>query len=69
MQQTMSKFDVARQASAHPLHLVRPCDTCKARDFSACAPLSPEDQERLVAIMRPVEVEPNRSIFDEAEPA
>lgn len=69
MQRTMSKFDVAKQASSHPVHLVRPCDTCKARDLSVCAPLSPEEQQRLVAIMRPVTVEPNRSIFDEAEPA
>ena len=65
----MSKFDVARQASAHPLHLVRPCDTCKARDFSACGPLSPAEQGRLLVIMRPVEIAPNRAIFDEAEPA
>jgi CRP/FNR family transcriptional regulator, anaerobic regulatory protein len=65
----MSRFDVASQASGHPLHLVRPCDTCKARNFSACAPLSPEEQQRVVAIMRAVEIAPNRSIFDEGAPA
>ncbi len=65
----MSSFNVTTQANAHPPHLVRPCDTCKARDYSACAPLNAEEQKRLVAIMRIVEVEPHRAIFDEAEPA
>ena len=65
----MSSFNVTTQAKAHPPHLVRPCDTCKARDYSACAPLNAEEQKRLVAIMRTVEVEPHRAIFDEAEPA
>jgi CRP/FNR family transcriptional regulator len=65
----MSTFSLAAQAGAHPLHLVRPCDTCKAREFSACAPLTAEEQKRLVAIMRTVNVEPHHSIFDETDPA
>jgi CRP/FNR family transcriptional regulator len=65
----MSRFSLAARAGAHPLHLVRPCDTCNAREFSACAPLTAEEQKRLVAIMRTVNVEPHRSIFDEADPA
>jgi CRP/FNR family transcriptional regulator, anaerobic regulatory protein len=65
----MSRFSLAARAGAHPLHLVRPCDTCKAREFSACAPLTAEQQKRFAAIMRTVNVEPHHSIFDEAEPA
>jgi CRP/FNR family transcriptional regulator, anaerobic regulatory protein len=65
----LSRFSLAAQAAAHPLHLVHPCDACKAREFSACAPLTAEEQTRLAAIMRTVNVEPHRSIFDEADPA
>jgi CRP/FNR family transcriptional regulator len=69
MESTMSRFDLTTQANTHPPHLVRPCDTCRARDFSACAPLTAEEQKRLVAIMRTIEIEPHGPIFDEAEPA
>ena len=65
----MSRFSLTARADAHPLHLVRPCDTCTAREYSACAPLTDEEQARLVAIMRTVNVEPHQSIFDEADPA
>lgn len=65
----MSRLNAAIAASAHPWHLVRPCDTCKAREFSACAPLDAAEQKRLVAIMRTVEVEPRHTIFEEGEPA
>jgi len=65
----MSRFDAAIQANAHPWHLVRPCDTCKVRDLSACAPLDAAEQRRLVAIMRTVDAAPRQSIFDEGEPA
>lgn len=65
----MSRFSVAAQESAHPAHLVRPCNTCKVRDLSACAPLNAAEQRRLVAIMKTVEAGPRQSIFDEGEPA
>ena len=65
----MSRFSVAARAGAHPLHLASPCDTCQAREFSACAPLTAEEQKRLAAIMRTVNIEPHCPIFDEANPA
>lgn len=70
-----SRFSVAAQAkrgaTACRDHetLVSPCNTCEVRDFAACAPLNPDEQKRLVAIMSTVKVEANRSIFEEAEPA
>jgi len=64
-----SRFSLADRASVHPLHLVAPCDTCRAREFSACASLTGEEQKRLAAIMRTINVEPHCSIFDEADPA
>jgi CRP/FNR family transcriptional regulator len=67
--ETMSRFSLAVRAGAHPLHLAPPCDTCRAREFSACAPLTGDEQKRLAAIMRTVNVEPHCSIFDEADPA
>src|SRR5215472_8702712 len=66
---TMSRFSLAVRAGAHPLHLVSPCDACRAREFSACAALTAAEQKRLTAIMRTVNEEPNYSIFDEADPA
>ena len=66
---TRSRFSLAVRADAHPLHLVSPCDTCRAREFSACASLTSEEQKRFVAIMRTINVEPHRAIFDEADPA
>jgi CRP/FNR family transcriptional regulator, anaerobic regulatory protein len=66
---SMSRFSVAARSGAHPLHLVAPCDTCRAREFSACAPLTGEEQNRLASIMRTINVEPHRPIFDEADPA
>jgi CRP/FNR family transcriptional regulator len=65
----MSRFSLVVRAGAHPLHLVAPCDTCRAREFSACAPLTGEEQKRLAAIMRTLNVEPHSPIFDEADPA
>src|SRR5215469_14811021 len=65
----MSRFSLVARADAHPLHLVSPCDTCRAREFSACAPLTGEEQRRLAAITRTINVEPHGSIFDEGEPA
>ena len=65
----MSRFSLDAQAGVHPLHLVPPCDTCKAREFSACAPLTSEEQKRLAAIMRTIAVEPHYPIFNEADPA
>jgi CRP/FNR family transcriptional regulator len=65
----MSRFSVATQASRHPTHLVHPCDICAARSFSACAPLNVDEQRRLAAIMKVVEVPAHRPIFEEAQPA
>src|SRR5215467_1026170 len=65
----VSSFSLVARAGAHPLHLVAPCDTCRAREFSACAPLTGEEQKRLAAIMRTLNVEPHSPIFDEADPA
>ena len=65
----MSRFSVAARSGAHPLHLVAPCDTCRAREFSACAPLTGEEQTRLASIMRTVNVAPHCPIFDEANRA
>jgi CRP/FNR family transcriptional regulator len=54
----------------HPsLHLVHPCDVCAVRPYSACSTLDADDQERLVAIMKTVEIEAHQSIFHEAEKA
>jgi len=66
---TRSRFSLAVRASAHPMHLASPCDTCQAREFSACASLTSEEQKRLAAIMRTINVDPHRPIFDEADPA
>lgn len=60
---------MATQAEHHPLHLVHPCDTCAAREFSACAPLNADEQKQLVSIMQTVTVEPHKTIFEETEPA
>ena len=65
----ISPFSLAVRAEAHPLHLASPCDTCRAREFSACAALTAEEQKRLTAIMRTINVEPHCSIFDETDPA
>lgn len=71
----VSRFNIAAQASRASAAcrdhnaLVSPCNTCEVRDFAACAPLNPEEQKRLVAIMTHVDVETSRSIFEEAEPA
>jgi CRP/FNR family transcriptional regulator len=70
----ISRFNVAVQAKRSPVvrdhaTLVAPCNTCDVRDFAACAPLNPEEQKRLVALMTTVEVETGRSIFEEADPA
>jgi len=64
-----SRFTVNAQAQHHAPHLVHPCDTCAAREFSACGPLDAAEQDRLVAIMQTVEIGPHEPIFDEAEPA
>ena len=68
-QDAMSRFSLAAQAAGHPLHLASPCDTCQAREFSACASLTAEEQKRLAALMRTINIEPHCPIFDEADPA
>jgi CRP/FNR family transcriptional regulator, anaerobic regulatory protein len=65
----MSRFSLAARAGDHPPHLVSPCDTCQAREFSACATLTSAEQKSLAAIMRTINVESHRSLFDEADPA
>ncbi|HKW55568.1 MAG TPA: helix-turn-helix domain-containing protein [Stellaceae bacterium] len=65
----LSRFSVAIQARTHPAHLVRPCNTCAARSFSACAPLNAAEQKRLVAIMKTVDIAARQAIFDEGDPA
>ena len=65
----ISRFSLVARAGAHPLHLASPCDTCQAREFSACAPLTAEEQKRLAAIMRTVNIKLHCPIFDEAYPA
>lgn len=65
----MSRFTVATQSNSHSFHLADPCDTCRARDFSACAPLDAEEQSRLTAITRTVQATPHRAIFEEGDPA
>jgi CRP/FNR family transcriptional regulator len=71
----MSRFNIERATTRHApgyrdqASLIGPCNTCEVRDFAACAPLNPEEQKRLVAIMSTVHVDPDRSIFEEAEPA
>jgi CRP/FNR family transcriptional regulator len=67
--ETLSRFSLATRADSHPLHLASPCDTCQARQYSACASLTTEEQKRLAAIMRTIKIEPHRSIFDETNPA
>jgi CRP-like cAMP-binding protein len=68
-QDAMSRFSLAAQAAGHPLHLASPCDACQAREFSACASLTAEEQKRLAAIMRTINIEQHCPIFDEADPA
>lgn len=65
----VSRFAVVEQGARHAPHLVHPCDVCAVRDTSACAPLSPEEQQRLVSIMKVVEAPARTAIFEEAEPA
>ena len=65
----VSRFSLAARAAAHPLHLVSPCDACRAREFSACASLTSEEQSRLAAIMRTINIEAHRPIFDESDAA
>ena len=65
----MSRFSLAVRAGAHLPHLASPCDTCQAREFSACAPLTAEEQKRLATITRTINIKPHCSIFDEGDPA
>ena len=65
----VSRFSLAAREGSHLPHLVSPCDTCQAREFSACAPLTAEEQKRLAAITRTVNIEPHCPIFNEADPA
>ena len=65
----MPRFNLDTQAKQHPRHLVHPCDTCAARDYSACAPLDADEQKRLVSIMSTIEIGPHQTVFDETEPA
>jgi CRP/FNR family transcriptional regulator len=65
----LSRFSLVAREGSHPLHLVSPCDTCQAREFSACAPLTAEEQKRLAAITRTIDIAAHRSIFGEADSA
>jgi len=65
----VSRFSLAARADAHLPHLSSPCDTCQAREFSACAPLTAEEQGRLAAIMRTINIKAHCPVFDEADPA
>jgi len=65
----VSRFSLAAREGSHLPHLVSPCDTCQAREFSACAPLTAEEQKRLAAITRTINIAPHHSIFDETDPA
>ncbi len=65
----MSRFTIANRNPAPQRVLVHPCDTCGARDHSACASLNDEEQRRLVSIMTTIEVGPQRAIFNETDPA
>jgi CRP/FNR family transcriptional regulator, anaerobic regulatory protein len=69
MSDAVSKFSLAARSGAHPLDLASPCDTCQAREYSACAPLTAQEQKPLAAIMRKLKIEPHCPIFDEADPA
>jgi CRP/FNR family transcriptional regulator len=69
MEDAVSRFSLTAREGSHLPHLVSPCDTCQAREFSVCAPLTAEDQKRLAAITRTINIAPHRSIFDEADPA
>ena len=64
-----SRFNVIAHPHRCASQLVSPCNTCEVRDFAACAPLNPDEQKRLVAIMTTIEVAPHGAIFDEADPA
>lgn len=65
----MSRFSVANRIGCPADSLVHPCDRCEVRDYSACAPLSADEQKRLVSIMTPIEVPAHKAIFEEASPA
>jgi CRP/FNR family transcriptional regulator len=72
MQRTVtssSRFSVTAPPPRCTGQLVSPCNLCEVRDFAACAPLTPDEQKRLVSIMNTVEVEAHSPIFDEADPA
>ena len=66
---TASRFSVNSATKTHSLHLVHPCDVCDVRPYSACAALNPDEQARLVDIMKTIDVEAHQPIFDEAERA
>lgn len=63
------RFTVVAQTDHHVPHMVHPCDTCAARQFSACGPLDAGEQNRLAEIMNTIKINPNETIFDESEPA
>ena len=65
----MSRFSVTTPHARCTHQLVSPCNTCEVRDFAACAPLTPDEQRQLVAIMSTVEVAAHQPIFDEADSA
>jgi len=65
----MSRFSVMAAPKRCAHQLVSPCNTCEVRDFAACAPLSADEQSRLVSIMSTVEVPAHQPIFEEADPA
>jgi len=63
------RFSVEAQQQHHSLHLVHPCDTCAVRPYSACAALNPDEQKRLVDIMKTVEIDAHQAIFNEFDKA
>lgn len=65
----MSRFSVTTPQPRCTHQLVSPCNTCEVRDFAACAPLTPDEQRQLVAIMSSVEIAAHQPIFDEADSA
>lgn len=63
------RFSVTAPPARCAHQLVSPCNTCEVRDYAACAPLNPDEQRRLTAIMSTIEIPAHQPIFDEADPA
>ena len=46
-----------------------PCAACKVRELTVCSAVSRNELDRLAALVTPVDVEPQQTIFYEADPA